>query len=113
MLAMRDLRDQDLLVDVVFEAEGKTQRAHRVVLAAVSEYCRAQFAGPWGENLQNKATVKLEHFNFLTLSQMVDFAYTEQIAWPELGDSSDNAAIEANLGVLLDLLDGTNMWLLG
>ena len=113
MLEMRNLRDQDSLVDVVFEAEEKTQRAHRIVLAAVSEYCKGQFSGEWGRNLQYGATVKLENFSFRTLSQMVDFAYTGDFNWPELNDSHDNEEIQANLGMLLDLLDGTDRWLLG
>lgn len=110
---MRSLRDQNELVDVVFEAEGQTKPAHRIVLAAVSEYCKGQFRGEWGRVLLHNATVKLEDFRYLTLSQMIDFAYTGEFEWPELKDSNDNEEIASNLEMLLDLLDGTNMWLLG
>lgn len=112
MSAMVKLRDCGLLVDITFEAGGQRKPAHRVVLAAVSEYCKAQFAGPWGNLLEHQATVHLVDVTLFTLSQMVDFAYTGDIDWPELKDSGDNEEISTNLGQLLDLLDGTDMWLL-
>ena len=38
------LRRDDILCDVTLEAEGKTFRAHRVVLASVSGYFEAMFS---------------------------------------------------------------------
>ena len=109
---MRQLRDQNQLVDVYFKAEDQKKPAHRVVLSAVSEYCKKQFGGHWGRVLEHQATVHIEDLRFLTLSQMIDFAYTGDFEWPELKDSDDNAEIEDTLAMLLDLLDGTERWLL-
>lgn len=109
---MRQLRDQNQLVDVYFEAEGQKKPAHKIVLAAVSEYCKKQFADHWGRLLQNQATVRIEDLHFLTLSQMIDFAYTGDFEWPELKNPDDTVEIGDNLAMLLDLLDGTDRWLL-
>ena len=44
---------------------------------------------------------------------MIDFAYTGEFHWPELQDpENNNAEIADRLDELLDLLDGTNMWML-
>ncbi len=112
MAQMRTFRDQGLLVDVTFEARGQRKPAHKVVLAAVSDFCKAQFAGPWGRLLEEKATIPLPDITFHSLSQMVDFAYTGDVEWPELKDSSDNEEVQDRLTELLDMLDATNMWLL-
>lgn len=109
---MRQLRDQNQLVDVYFEAQGEKKPAHKIVLAAVSEYCQKQFAGPWGRILEHQATIHVEDLRFSTLSQMIDFAYTGDFEWPELKDSRDDVEIGDTLGMLLDLLDGTDRWLL-
>jgi len=112
MSTMVTLRDQGLFVDIIFEAGGQKKPAHRLVLAAVSDYCKGHFAGHWGRLLEHQAIVHLQDISFLTLTQMVDFAYTGNIKWPELKDACDNEEIGANLGQLLDLLHGTDMWLL-
>ena len=111
MAVMRRLRDEDKLVDVYFMAEGQKQPAHKIVLAAVSEYCQLQFAGPWGRMSENPATVHIEEMTFLTLSQMVDFAYTGEFEWPELKCADDGDEIGKNLTMLMDLLVGTDRWL--
>ena len=112
MAGMLHLRDQNRLVDVYFEAQGERKAAHKVVLAAVSEYCEKQFAGPWGSLLEHQATIQVADLPFLTLSQMIDFAYMGGFAWPVLKDHRDNAEIEKTLHMLLNLLDGTDRWLL-
>ena len=111
MAMMRRLRDQDQLVDVTFEAEGQKKPAHRLVLAAVSEYCRAQFAGQWGHLLQHQATIRIEDLRFPTVTQMIDFAYTGEFQPPEPKNPKDHEAIGNDLSMLLDLLDGTDRWL--
>ncbi len=40
---LKRLRQDDILCDITLEAEGKTFKAHRVVLAAVSTYFEAMF----------------------------------------------------------------------
>lgn len=112
MAQMRTLRDQGLLVDVTFEVGGQRKPAHKIVLAACSDFCKAQFTGSWGRLLEHGATIPLQDLSFLTLSRMVDFAYTGDVEWPELKDSSDSLEVDARLTELLDLLDATNMWLL-
>ena len=111
MAVMRRLRDEGKLVDVKFMAEGQEQPAHKIVLAAVSGYCQRQFAGPWGHMSENPATVPIEEMTFLTLSQMVDFAYTGEFEWPELKCTDDVEEIGKNLAMLMDLLVGTDRWL--
>ena len=112
MTEMRELKDRRQLTDVILEAEGIQHPAHKIVLAAVSKYCKAQFAGEWGRLLQHKATVHLEELRTKTLSQMIEFAYTGEFHWPQLQDPVDNTEIADTLDELLDLLDGTNMWML-
>lgn len=72
----RLLRDHGELLDVVFEAEGKTISAHKLTMASVSSYCKAQFSGEWGSILaqspENKISLDLK---YSTLSRMIDFAY--------------------------------------
>ena len=112
MSEMRELRDQHQLTDVVLEAEGNKYPAHKIVLAAVSKYCKVQFVGEWGLLLQHQATIHLEGLRATTLCQMIDFAYTGSFEWPQLQDPENNTQIADNLDELLDLLDGTNMWML-
>ena len=112
MAEMLHLRDQNCLVDVYFEAQGEKKAAHKIVLAAVSDYCKRQFTGPWGNLLEHQATIHVDDLSFLTLSQMIDFAYTGDFAWPILKDPKDNDEIGKTLEMLLDLLDGTDRWLI-
>ena len=112
MAEMRELRDQRQLTDVTLEAEGIQHPAHKIVLAAVSKYCKAQFAGEWGRLLQHRATIRLDGLRSSTLSQMIDFAYTGAFTRPRLRNPDDNGEIADRLDELLDLLEGTNMWML-
>lgn len=106
------LRDQRQLVDVVFEAEGREKPAHRIFLAAVSDHCKAQFSGEWGLLLAHQARIQVKDMTFTALSQMVDFAYTGTVDWPQVQDSGNNDEIAKKLDELLDLLQATDMWLL-
>ena len=112
MKEILDLRDQRQLIDVVFEAEGREKPAHRIFLAAVSGYCRAQFSGEWGLILSSQAKIQIPDMRFATLSQMVDFAYTSKIDWPKVEDPADTDEVAKALDELLDLLQATDMWLL-
>ncbi len=106
------LRDQRQLIDVIFEAEGREKPAHRIFLAAVSEYCKAQFSGEWGRLFAHQAKIQVKEMTFTTLSQMIDFAYTGIVDWPQVHDSENNDEIAKKLDELLDLLQATDMWLL-
>lgn len=109
---MRELRDQEILIDVIFEVDGQEKKAHRIVMAAVSAYCQAQFSGEWGRSLQQVTKIRLEDIKYKTLSQMVDFAYSGEINWPTLTDRTNNEEIAEKLDELLDLLQATDMWFL-
>ena len=116
MVKMRTFRERSQLTDVIFKAEGREQPAHKIFLAAVSEYCEAQFLGPWADHLEHNAVIDIEDMTSATLSSMVDFAYSGEFRAPELRHPPDSdeagAEILAALTGLLDLLDGTNRWLL-
>ena len=117
MVKIRRFRDQSQLTDVIFMAEGCKKPAHKIFLAAVSEYCEAQFLGVWGRQLEHNATINIEDMTFSTLSSMVDFAYSGEFQRPELKNPMDSDEIGDEilrvLTDLFDLLDGTNRWLLG
>ena len=112
MKEILSLRDKRQLIDVVFEAERREKPAHRILLAAVSGYCRAQFSGQWGHLLASHVKIQIEDIRYVTLSQMVDFAYTSKIDWPRVRDPANNDEIAKVLDELLDLLQATDMWLL-
>ena len=109
---IKELRDQRQLTDVIFKVNGAEKPAHKIFLAAVSRFCEAQFLGEWGRLLERGATIELEDITFSTLSTMVDFAYTGEFVGPQLKDPKDSNEIADALDELLDLLDGTDMWLL-
>lgn len=116
MVKIRRFRDQSQLTDVIFKAEGREKPAHKIFLAAVSEYCEAQFLGAWGRQLVHNATIDIEDMRYNTLSSMVDFAYSGEYHGPELKNPVDSDEIGGEildvLTDLFDLLDGTNRWLL-
>lgn len=116
MVKIRKFREQSQLTDVIFKAQGREKPAHKVFLAAVSEYCEAQFVGEWGRQLEHNAVIDIEDMTFNTLSSMVDFAYSGEFRPPQLKNAMDSdeigGEILAVLTDLLDLLEGTNRWLL-
>lgn len=111
MAKIRHLRDQHQFVDVIFEAEGQCKPAHRIFMVAVSDYCKAQFAGGWGLLLKPQITIQLEDMTFKALSQMVDYAYTGEVILP-MNEPEDNEELAAQLDECLELLEGANRWLI-
>lgn len=116
MAKIRRFREQSKLTDVVFKAQGHEKPAHKIFLAAVSEYCETQFLGVWGRQLEHNAAINIEDMTFSTLSSMVDFAYSGEFHAPELQNPKDSDELGDEivevLTKLFDLLDGTNRWLL-
>ncbi|KAL8786962.1 MAG: hypothetical protein Q9195_007974 [Heterodermia aff. obscurata] len=107
----RQLRAQRQLLDVVFVAEGKSVEAHKLPLAAVSAYCKAQFSGEWGAQLlasNNTITLDIKH---ASLVRMVDFAYHGTVHWPPLSGGT-NDEVADRLDEVLDLLQCADMWLM-
>lgn len=111
MAKIRHLRDQHQFVDVIFEAEGQCKPAHRIFMVAVSDYCKAQFAGGWGLLLKPQIKIQLEDMTFKALSQMVDYAYTGEVILP-MNEPEDNEELAAQLDECLELLEGANRWLI-
>lgn len=74
MVGLNSLRDKHELLDITFIAEKQAFRAHKVVLAACSDYFRAMFTGNMLEARQNEiilSGVTAEGFQIL-----LDYAYT-------------------------------------
>lgn len=111
MAKIRHLRDEHQFVDVIFEAEGQCKPAHRIFMVAVSDYCKAQFAGGWGRLLKPQIKIQLEDMTFKALSQMVDYAYTGEVVLP-MKEPEDNEELATQLDECLELLEGANRWLI-
>lgn len=112
MTKIIELRDHGQLTDVIFKAKGIEKSAHKIFLVAVSEYCKGKFSGEWGRLSEQGEIVLVEDITYTTLSTMIDFAYTGEYIGPQLKDPKDNDEIADVLDELLDLLVGSNMWLL-
>lgn len=115
MKQIQIFRQEGTFVDIIFQAEGRNKPAHKVFMAAVSNYCRAQFTGPWGKlprDNHKTEVIKLDDIKFKTVSQMVDFAYTGEVNFSIVMDRANNDEIAERLDDLLDLLRGTDRWLL-
>lgn len=113
MKQIQKFRQVGAFVDIIFQAEGREKPAHKIFMAAVSEYCRVQFTGEWGQLLRDKTVViELDDIKFKALSQMVDFAYTGEIEFRQVTDRANNDEIAERLDDLLDLLRSTDRWIL-
>lgn len=113
MKQIQKFREEGVFVDVIFRAEGIEKPAHKIFMAAVSEYCRAQFTGDWGQLLGDKTVViELDDIKFKALCQMVDFAYTGEMEFRMVTDRANNDEIAERLDELLDLLRSTDRWIL-
>jgi len=115
--SLQQLRREDKMLDVAYSSEGKLVYAHRVVLAAASEKCAAQFTGPWKVEDVIKYDKGDDIVNFLSyhaLCTMIDYAYGNEINWEEMEVSeNDDIDIRAEkLDKLLDLLKGADCWLM-
>ncbi|KAL8682796.1 MAG: hypothetical protein Q9186_001218 [Xanthomendoza sp. 1 TL-2023] len=112
LTVIRNMRKQGNLVDIVFEAQGLQVSAHKIFLAAASEYCRCQFLGDWGQLLGPKPTIAIENLTAKTLQYIIDFAYTGEVSWPSLDNTADFNEVADKLDEVLDLLRGADMWLM-
>lgn len=113
MKEIQKFRHEGAFVDVIFQAESMDKPAHKIFMAAVSQYCKAQFTGRWGQlRSDNVETIKLDDIKFKALSQMVDFAYTGETNFEEVTDRSNNEEIAERLDELFDLLRSTDRWIL-
>ncbi len=78
----------------------------------MSDYCKAQFFNEWDHLLAHQAKIQVKKMTFMTLLQMIDFAYIDIINWSQIHDFKNNDEITKKLNELLNLLQTINMWLL-
>ncbi|KAL9878922.1 kelch-like protein 26 isoform 1-T5 [Glossina fuscipes fuscipes] len=71
------LRCADKLFDVTLIVEGKTFKAHRVVLAACSDYFCAMFTDAMREARQSE--IKLNGVNARGIELLIEYAYTSKL----------------------------------
>lgn len=107
---MNHLRLKGFLTDVTFSVEGISLSAHRVVLAAKSDYCMSQFNGSWN----TADVVELQDMTPHTLENLIDYAYQDSFDWTALQANAedDTDAIADKLDRLLDMLVGADRWLM-
>jgi sacsin len=114
--SLRGLREQGKLLDATYYTEGKYIKAHRVVLAAVSEKCAAQFSS--GLHVEDVIPYDSNDSDFFlsyhTLSTMINYAYEDEVNWSEMevteSDDADTRAMK--LDMLLDLHGGADFWMI-
>ncbi|KAI9812928.1 MAG: hypothetical protein M1827_004446 [Pycnora praestabilis] len=104
------LRKDNVMIDVTFSAEGYLVTAHKLVLAACSSYCEAQFSGSW--NTDN--TIVLEDMTPQTLKTLTNFAYQDVFDWSTMRvhEGDDETVIADKLDVLLDIVVGADRWMM-
>ncbi|KAH7330503.1 hypothetical protein BKA65DRAFT_404568 [Rhexocercosporidium sp. MPI-PUGE-AT-0058] len=115
--ALRQLRKDGKMLDITYTSEGRTVKAHRVVLASVSDHCKSQFCGGWSvpPTITFDKTAEPDAFlSYRTLKNMIDFAYEEPIDWKEMEvvDSDDDIKKALKLDMLLNLCKGADYWLI-
>ena len=117
-VAIRQLREKEVLNDVRFEAEGSVISAYKIILASRSLYCEKQFHGPWafesGSNTNNKS-VKLEDMTYATLKILIDYCYDNHLDWAagmRVQEEENLPVIAEKLDVLLDVLVAADRWLM-
>ena len=115
--SLRKLRSEEKLVDITYSTEGRLIKAHKVVLAAMSEKCALQFSGRWtSEDLikYDEDDDPDDFMSYHTVSTMIKYAYEEEIDWKEMevSDGDDAEEKAAKLDLLLDLHKGADCWLI-
>jgi sacsin len=111
------LRNEGKLLDITYSTEGQQIRAHRVVLAAISEKCALQFSGRWRieDVIEFDSDDDPDGFlSYHTLSTMINYAYEDEIDWKEMevSDSDNATGIAEKRNLLLDLCKGADYWLI-
>ena len=109
---IRELRDKNQLIDVIFEAEEQKKPAHRIFLAVASDYCRAQFSGAWGHHLDCGSTIEVKDMSFKTLSTLIDHAYSGHFEPPQISYSMNKDEIADTLDDLLAIMIASDRWLM-
>ncbi|XP_022095974.1 kelch-like protein 12 isoform X2 [Acanthaster planci] len=77
MQTLNRLRKQSLLCDVTVVVEGVEFPAHRVILAACSNYFCAMFTNEMSES--TKSSVELKGLKASAMEKLLEFIYTEEV----------------------------------
>ncbi|TVY36879.1 Sacsin [Lachnellula occidentalis] len=114
--SLRNMLKQEKQVDITYRVDGRDIKAHRLILAAVSEKCAGQFKGDFHVEeviVYDKATDP-DDPSYHTLSNMIKYAYEDEIDWPEMEvvESDSAAQKKVKLDLLLDLHKGADCWLM-
>ncbi|KAL8955637.1 MAG: hypothetical protein Q9193_006583 [Seirophora villosa] len=113
LTAIRAMREEGQLTDVVFEVEGEQVPANRNFMAAASGLWRTRFLGVWGRDHGAQPVIDVgadPEMKSKTVRYMVDFAYTGEVQWPWLRNKEDVQEVADVLDDLLDLLKGADEW---
>jgi sacsin len=107
---MTRMRHEGKMLDITLSAEGKDVQAHKIILAAASDYFAVHISGRWAE----QDRIELEDIWFHTLSRVVDFIYADVFDWtPMRATDEDVLDVKANkLDNLLDLLTAADRFLI-
>ena len=71
---MQQMREEQKLCDVILEVDGEEILAHRLVLAASSQYFYSMFGGSMRESRQER--VEMKEVEASAMKLLVEFAYT-------------------------------------
>lgn len=77
LTTMNNLRKVNKLCDVMLQVDGEEFPAHRVVLAACSDYFCAMFTNEMSE--KDKSTITLHEISADVMRVLLDFVYTETV----------------------------------
>ncbi|CUS15648.1 unnamed protein product [Tuber aestivum] len=99
-LGILNLREQELLSDITITAPLRTFKAHKIVLASVSDYWRAMFTE------SSAAEVSLQD-DPGTINVLLDYIYTNTFIKPSYEEN-----VTSQLENLLDQLEKSEKWLL-
>ncbi|PWW74713.1 hypothetical protein C7212DRAFT_358974 [Tuber magnatum] len=99
---LRNLREQKLLFDVTITASFQTFKAHKVVLASVSDYWKTMLSSQFMES--STAEVSLQD-DPSTIKVLLDYSYTNRFIKPPHEDD-----VTRQLENLLDQLEKSEKW---
>ncbi|ELT88493.1 hypothetical protein CAPTEDRAFT_174860 [Capitella teleta] len=97
LTGLNALREKDQLFDVTLVADGQSFGAHRVALAASSDYFRAMFTDAMLECKQTQ--IELNGVGALGLKHILDYAYTSKLTLT-LGNIQDILRAASHLQLL-------------
>nr|XP_034969519.1 kelch-like protein 36 [Zootoca vivipara] len=73
---LSNLRTKNILCDVTLEAEGVSFSAHKVILAAASNYCKVHFSG---DAASHNSHIKLSRVTAQGLQNILSFVYSNKL----------------------------------